>query len=348
MVQVSSGFGTFLALKSDGTVVAWGRESTGSIPLAARSGVASVSASDNGGRIAVKSDGTVVPWSSGSGAASPVPSAVQGRVTGAIAGSSFFLSWFTPASAPAITQQPGNLSVTAGQAGSFSAVASGDPAPSVQWQRAASGTDTYTDIPGATGPTYTTPAVAIADGGSRYRAVFSNGAGTATSDPATLTVVIPPAFTGGNAPTGTLGGAYWISYSLTGVPAPSVAVTGGVLPAGLSLAGAGVLSGTPTKAGVFPHTLTASNPAGTATSIQRLTINPATTGQAATVAPPASVQPGSTESDTAARIFLESANQILTGRLSVGGTTIPAGTKANSYYLHADPIGNANTAHPFA
>ena len=135
---------------------------------------------------------------------------------------------------------------------------------------------------------------------------------------------------------------------MTGVPAPSVAVTGGVLPAGLSLAGAGVLSGTPTKAGILPYTLTASNPAGTATSIQQLTINPATTGQAATIAPPASVQPGSTERDTAARIFLESANRILTGRLSVGGTTIPAGTKANSYYLHADPIGNANTAHPFA
>ena len=47
---------------------------------------------------------------------------------------------------------------------------------------------TYTPIPGATNGLYTTPTLTPADNGNRYEAVFSNSAGSVTSQPAVLTV----------------------------------------------------------------------------------------------------------------------------------------------------------------
>ena len=61
---------------------------------------------------------------------------------------------------------------------------------------------------------------------------------------------------------------------MTGFPAPTVSVTAGVLPNGLTLSAAGLLSGTATQGGVFPVTLTATN--GTlpnATQIFTVTVN---------------------------------------------------------------------------
>src|SRR5262249_28612500 len=46
---------------------------------------------------------------------------------------------------------------------------------------------------------------------------------------------------------------------MTGCRPPTVSVTAGVLPNGLTLSSAGLLSGTPTQGGVFPVTLTATN-----------------------------------------------------------------------------------------
>jgi hypothetical protein len=60
------------------------------------------------------------------------------------------------------------------------------------------------------------------------------------------------------------------------------------------------------------------------------------------------VQPGAWESDDTIRVFGEKANQVLSADLTVGGVTIPAGTRVNSYYVHADAIGDANTDHPFS
>jgi hypothetical protein len=82
--------------------------------------------------------------------------------------------------------------VTAGQTASFSVAASGTPAPTVQWQLSTDGGAQWTTIPGATETTYTTPATTGAQNGDQYRAVFTNAAGTADSNAATLTVTIPP------------------------------------------------------------------------------------------------------------------------------------------------------------
>jgi uncharacterized protein (TIGR03382 family) len=63
-------------------------------------------------------------------------------------------------------------------------VSAGGTAPlSYQWQR------NGTNIPGATGASYTTPATTVPDSGSSYRVIVSNVAGSVTSNAAVLTVI---------------------------------------------------------------------------------------------------------------------------------------------------------------
>ena len=79
-----------------------------------------------------------------------------------------------------------------------------------------------------------------------------------------LTVGVPSTITG-TAPAGIVGTAYApYTYTVGGAPAPTVTLTGGALPTGLTLTTAGVLSGTPTIAGSYTFTLTASNGVGSA------------------------------------------------------------------------------------
>ena len=89
---------------------------------------------------------------------------------------------------PTVTTSPTSQSTTAGQNVSFSAAASGNPAPSVQWQVSTDGGVTYSNISGATGTTLTLSSVSTSQSGYRYRAVFTNTIGSATSAAATLTV----------------------------------------------------------------------------------------------------------------------------------------------------------------
>jgi ribosomal protein L24E len=95
--------------------------------------------------------------------------------------------------APVVTTQPANQTVNAGQLASFSAIASSTPTPTVQWQLSTDGGTHWTTIAGATGTTYATPATTGPDNGNRYRAVFTNSVGTATTNAALLVVVSPPA-----------------------------------------------------------------------------------------------------------------------------------------------------------
>jgi len=102
----------------------------------------------------------------------------------------------TVGTAPTITAQPASQAAVAGSSATFSVTATGTPPFSYQWQR------DNADIAGATEPSYTIPAVASADAGS-YTVVVTNPCGSATSDPALLTVtpaatepVPPPAVTG--------------------------------------------------------------------------------------------------------------------------------------------------------
>ncbi|WP_072690524.1 pentapeptide repeat-containing protein [Rhodococcus marinonascens] len=60
---------------------------------------------------------------------------------------------------------------------------------------------------------------------------------------------------------GKVGFDYYFEFGIEGSPTPTVTTTS-ELPAGLTLSEEGVLSGTPTEAGSFPITITASNSAG--------------------------------------------------------------------------------------
>jgi hypothetical protein len=94
--------------------------------------------------------------------------------------------------APVITTQPTNQSMVSGTV-VFYAAASGNPTPSVQWQFSPpwDGGATWLNIPGATSTSYTFVASAIDDEGNLYRAVFTNVAGSATTNAALLTVAGP-------------------------------------------------------------------------------------------------------------------------------------------------------------
>ena len=88
----------------------------------------------------------------------------------------------TPPVAPTITQQPVDLTVTAGQPASFTVAATGTVPLAYQWQR------NGVAIAGATATTYAIAATVLGDSGAVFRAVVTNIAGSATSNNATLTV----------------------------------------------------------------------------------------------------------------------------------------------------------------
>jgi hypothetical protein len=83
---------------------------------------------------------------------------------------------------PSITTQPASRTVSAGQTATFSVTSSGATPLSYQWSK------NGTVIPDAILTTYTTPATATSDSGSRFTVVVSNSADTVNSDAATLTV----------------------------------------------------------------------------------------------------------------------------------------------------------------
>jgi hypothetical protein len=101
----------------------------------------------------------------------------------------------TVRTAPTVTTQPRDTTAGAGSTATFTAAANGRPTPTVRWQRSTNGGATFSDIPGATSTSYTTPTLTPADDGQRYRAVFTNPAGTTTTSAATLTVTAGPAVT---------------------------------------------------------------------------------------------------------------------------------------------------------
>ncbi|WP_254510268.1 immunoglobulin domain-containing protein [Anatilimnocola floriformis] len=93
--------------------------------------------------------------------------------------------------APSITSTPSSQTVIAGNNVTFTAAANGNPTPTVQWQVSTNGGTSYSNISGATGTTLTLTAAATQNG-ARYRAVFTNSVGSATTSAATLTVQSAP------------------------------------------------------------------------------------------------------------------------------------------------------------
>ena len=89
--------------------------------------------------------------------------------------------------APSISTQPAAQSAFVGDTVTFNVAATGNPAPTYQWQKAASA------ISGATNSSYTTPNLTAADDGSLFTVIVSNSAGSVTSSSAKLSVSVKPA-----------------------------------------------------------------------------------------------------------------------------------------------------------
>ena len=85
--------------------------------------------------------------------------------------------------APVIIQSPPNVTVVAGGATTFAADVGGGPSLVYQWQR------NGVAIAGATGSSYTTAALVMADNGAAIGVQVSNAKGSVSSKAATLSVV---------------------------------------------------------------------------------------------------------------------------------------------------------------
>ena len=91
--------------------------------------------------------------------------------------------------APVITTQPVANTVNPGATATFSVTATGTAPFSYQWKK------NGTDIPNATGNSYTTPAASSANNNESFTVVVTNSHGSATSNAAILSVNVPAAIT---------------------------------------------------------------------------------------------------------------------------------------------------------
>ncbi|MFC5676808.1 beta strand repeat-containing protein [Aeromicrobium endophyticum] len=149
---------------------------------------------------------------------------------------------------PSVTTDPADKTVTPGTSVSFTAAASGAPAPTVQWQRSTNGGASFTNVAGATSPTYTFTAVR-GDDGNQYRAVFTNTRDSATSTAATLYVGTAPSFTSTDHASFAVGTAGTFTVATEGTPDATVSATS-TLPSWLTVTDNG--DGTATLAGTAP------------------------------------------------------------------------------------------------
>ena len=217
---------------------------------------------------------------------------------------------------PAFTNGPPTATAVVSTAYSFSYTASGLPAPTFSVTAGALPTGLTLSSAGAITGTPTTV------GTYSGTVTATNTAGTATQN-FSITVNKVPAFTNGPATaTALVGTAYSFSYTASGTPAPTFSVTAGSLPTGLTLSGAGAITGTPTTAGTYSGTVTATNTAGTATQNFSITVNQV---PAFTNGPPTSTGIVST-----AYSFSYTANGLPAPTFSVTAGALPTGLTLSS------------------
>ena len=124
---------------------------------------------------------------------------------------------------PAVSSQPASVTVEEPQGASFEAAASGVPAPTVQWELSTNGGSTWSAVSGATSDKLTIASAKTSENGHEYRATFTNVAGKATSNAATLTVQKAPAITKQPASVTVNQGANAVfEAAASGFPAPTV------------------------------------------------------------------------------------------------------------------------------
>jgi hypothetical protein len=110
------------------------------------------------------------------------------KLTGALIG-----TYMDPTGAKIdITQQPQSVTTAANSTATFTVAATGTSmygdTLTYQWEKATSGSGSFAPIAGATTASYTTPFLAAADNGSKYRVIIYRPPLTTTSAEATLTI----------------------------------------------------------------------------------------------------------------------------------------------------------------
>ncbi len=243
-----------------------------------------------------------------------------------------------PVATPVITSgQPPSGAVTVPF--NFQVTATGNPAPTFTATGLPPGLSINVTGPGQISGTPTA-------GGSTVVSVkATNSQG---SDSASLNIIInqPPGIkTSGTIPSGNVGTALtapFYTVTTTGYPAPALAASG--LPGGLVLNTNGTITGTPTVAGSFPVTFTATSVSGTATKPVTINIG------AALTAP--NIKSLSSQQGITGQPF--SASLTVTGNpapvVSAGGpngSALPAWLTFNSGVLSSPPGGNPPTAGQF-
>ncbi|HMF98824.1 MAG TPA: putative Ig domain-containing protein, partial [Vicinamibacterales bacterium] len=150
-----------------------------------------------------------------------------------------------------------SVTFTVGIAGSFTVTSAGSPTPALSSSALPAGLF-FTDHGDGTATLGGTPQPGT---GGPHTLTFTatNGVGAPGTQSFTLNVNEVGGFTSPNTATFTLGVAGTFLVTTSSFPAPTISVTSGTLPPGLTLSPAGLLSGTPTQSGSFPVTLTASN-----------------------------------------------------------------------------------------
>lgn len=119
--------------------------------------------------------------------------------------------------APTVTEQPTSQTVTAGQTATFTASATGNPAPQVSWEASTDGGNTYTTVQGASSQTLTIAGTTVAESGNLYRAIFENSAGSTVTQAATLSVNPAPLTVSANPQSIQYGQAIpTLTYTITG------------------------------------------------------------------------------------------------------------------------------------
>ena len=262
--------------------------------------------------------------------------AVATNSRGSVTSASAALMVNAAAAAPSITTQPAAVTVTAGASAAFTVAASGNPAPTYQWQKGG------VNISGATIATYTIASTVAGDAGN-YAVVVTNSSGSATSTTATLTVsatLTAPTFTTQPASQSAITGAsVTFTAAASGNPAPTyrwhkdaVNISGAT---SATFTIASVVAGDAAS-----YTVIATNSVGSVTSsAATLTIS------ASLAAPAFTTQPSSTTvivGEAASFTIVASGNPTPTYQWKKGGVTIAGATSA-TYTIGSIGTGDAGS-----
>jgi DNA-binding beta-propeller fold protein YncE len=245
-----------------------------------------------------------------------------------------FVLYVVPASGiPQINTQPANQTVAVGLNATFAVTASANPAANYLWYRQAANTTGFFSLADGGAYSGTTTASLVVTGvtnamsGDKFQCVVSNGYGSSTTNPASLTVPAAPAITSANTTTFTVIQPGTFTVTATGGPVPTFSISGAGFPSGWPLTlnpTTGVLSGTPPlgadTSSPYTFTIIATNANGTAS--QPFTLNV----QATPSIPIITTQPTS--------------QAVLAGQ-NATFTVVAAGSPAPAYQWQRQPSGTS-------